>query len=409
MNTNGCPGGFFSDELYEIESGCRQSRTAWIVFAVFVGLLNLFDVAMISHIWFRAYCTRRAYSKSSRQDFCCNTRLPVVPILRLAFLILNLVFILLASLDVISFRDGSSVAMGFISLIPLFLYHYLSARQYLRLGKKSIPLAKRLMSTSMSAQDSSSPAPPSPRNLVRTPSLLSFRAKDVSRLSPISMSVLSRFYLWTGATIARLIVGIFFAPAFPREPYIVTAAYACQLAADIGITFMISQLGNSIKALNEILKTSSSSGATLPGSKSNFRWYLLTSQYLIMVQLGLTMCIHALLVAGFRDWFVVFLEPVSLSIFHVLHTVAVYNNAFRARKRCRDNAGHAPPVENANAVVVNNPQFKLDRIQLDKPATVAQGDDCAAVRIQPRSNVKGVRSETPGNATGEGASQEPNF
>lgn len=412
MDTEGCTEGYFSDQLLLLETGCGQSKAAWIALTVFIGVLNTFDVLMISRVWIKIYCTRRAYSESKRRNHCFRQRLPIIPMLRLMFLLLNLMFVILASFDIVSFEDGSSVAVLFVSLSPLLLYHHVTSRQYLRLGIKSIPLAKRLMMTSSpSNSDLSSSGcntPTMPRTssaagvrLTRTSSL--FGANDVSKLSPISRSVMARFYLWSIAMMFRLILGVLFVPVFPQNNDLITAAYAAQLVADVCLSFIVAQLGKSIKALDGILMQTSVSNSSRNPIGEESRHYLNIVRTLISVQLVISMAIHIPIMIGYRSWFIVLLEPASLSVFNIVHTFIVFTRSFRRRRRAATKGAlelgnDKTPDKAANNVVVVVDGKKMAEVKFDL-------NEPKPVRQQPRSHVKGVRSEA--NNTAEKA--EPQF
>jgi len=136
MNTENCPIGYFRDEIAipnpDPSAGCNGNVYIWLFFMTAVTVLR--GLLAIAHFkfWFR----REAKFASQRVVASRIRRLPIVPTLSFFVFLLQVLVLVLTSLNVVRGPNGSVFPLLAMFYIPTQVMHQLFALKLVRLGKK---------------------------------------------------------------------------------------------------------------------------------------------------------------------------------------------------------------------------------------------------------------------------------
>ena len=139
MDRNGCLPGYFSDALVDNGPYCSSSILQWII-SVSIFLAFRATLAPFSfYVWHKLY-SRNSHLKT--RGYCFGMRIPIIPSIISATVILSLLFWILGTLNIANFNNGHSIILvGLYFTFQLFL-QYLEFRRVVKIGLKIVPILR---------------------------------------------------------------------------------------------------------------------------------------------------------------------------------------------------------------------------------------------------------------------------
>lgn len=149
MNTEGCPSGMFTDEIMLLPGRadpCTSPTLGWIVIAFTFSIARLLLVVPIylerAQHW-RAQEQRLQKSPTSNNKNKRDGKVrPHRWMIHAVVGILQILFVILATLNIVNTRNGASPFLVGVFFVPTGIEHALQATKIVRLGRKIVPLSQ---------------------------------------------------------------------------------------------------------------------------------------------------------------------------------------------------------------------------------------------------------------------------
>ena len=194
MNRVNCSAFTFTDEFAQVDSPPCSDSVIALGFICGVNLFfNFFNLLMLLQRWKYVSGKQRLLMKNPAGGFggYCLVRTPLLTSFYMVFTINFVIFLILALLDLVNLRNGWSVFTYCLIWLPILIYSQIYLKNYLKLGLKAIPLAKRILAANNtnSYSQSMNTNNDSKRNLFQTSNpVFSNSATNISSVNSADMT-----------------------------------------------------------------------------------------------------------------------------------------------------------------------------------------------------------------------------
>ena len=150
MNRENCTSAWIaSDQVFSIDetvnTQCSVNLPVYGIWWSLLTVLKLVMTASISIEWWRRYRSKAGRARQSRrleQSRVLQTRLPVLPMVFWLQVLVMILFLVLSMTNTCNAFNGCTLSLYTLMHLLFTLYTMYTLRQFLRLGRKVIPLAR---------------------------------------------------------------------------------------------------------------------------------------------------------------------------------------------------------------------------------------------------------------------------
>lgn len=191
MNTVGCAWGRFTDEIFLLGTHCSQNSAAWLAVAILIGLSRI--LLSIPHV---ANIHRKSKQRASQPHLtrARHAGMSLRSWLRVGTELLagsmQFLFILLVSMNVASVRNGVSVVLFGVCLLPMVAGELMDLRVIYMLGKRILPFQQLgEQQQQQQQQQGQGQIPPNNKHVKRKQWRTEFGVKAIAMLAVVAFGL----------------------------------------------------------------------------------------------------------------------------------------------------------------------------------------------------------------------------
>ena len=137
MNTNGCPNGYFTDEILVYAStpfSCDSSISAWLGVILFLVTFRLFVLVLVWISWFQQQRRRSERARVNGVNRTSVARFPLIPFVSFLDVFMFSILFILSTTQVVSARQGVPLILLWLWMLPVCVIQLATLKKMVALG-----------------------------------------------------------------------------------------------------------------------------------------------------------------------------------------------------------------------------------------------------------------------------------